>query len=342
MIDWVSAFLPCTHSPLQSGVVFKLNPDGSVEWSTPCRTEVKGSYDDKITVRSEGADGQGNATHLYFSGNPSKFLQGHNIFGSDDLLLLVEDTYHLVCQVLNLIPSEADKQSIRAGAYRLTRLDINYSFELACRSDVKAWLRAAEFKSKTRHGRPSSKGGSLYWGKNSKRWALKAYSKGEEIVKHRLPDILTNTPLTLWADNKLRIELVLRSKELVELDLETAKKWTSQTVQSTYNHYIKRLDMNEQIALSDKQLTALPQRLRSTYILWRDGHDLRDTLPKTTYYRHRKELLSHGINIDLCEEAVNRSNIVPLVRILEATPADLPGWAFDNGLIHHSAQRYVA
>ena len=26
------------------------------------------------------------ATHLSLSGNPSKFLQGHNIFGSDDLM----------------------------------------------------------------------------------------------------------------------------------------------------------------------------------------------------------------------------------------------------------------
>ena len=36
--------------------------------------------------RSVGGDGQGMATHLSLSGNPSKFLQGHNIFGSDDLM----------------------------------------------------------------------------------------------------------------------------------------------------------------------------------------------------------------------------------------------------------------
>jgi hypothetical protein len=54
---------------------------------------------------------------------------------------------------------------VEQGGYRLSRIDYNLSFELPSRSDVKAWLRAAEFKAKSRHGRPSSKGSTLYFGK---------------------------------------------------------------------------------------------------------------------------------------------------------------------------------
>ena len=339
MIDWISGFLPCTHTPLKAGYVCSVSPVGEVEWQTPKRTQVSGSFEQNITVKSDGSHGDGTASHLYFSGNPSKFLQGHNIFGSDDLISLMVDTYQRVCLALDITPSQEDQEAMRFGRYDLTRVDINYSYDLPTRSDVLAFLRALEFKSKTRHGRPSSKGGTLYWGKTSKRWSLKAYSKGEEIevVKHRLPDSLVGTPLAQWADNKLRLEVVLRSKELEEIRLRKACNWSKNSASKIFKDYLSRLDMNEQIALTDKQLLDLPQRLRSTYHLWKGGYDLRSELPKRTYYRHRKDLLAYGINIDLRKECADQSNVIPIVRVLEAQPAELPGWAFDMQLIHHSA-----
>jgi len=339
MIDWVSAALPLVHQPLNGGLVCKILPDETLDWSTRCALSVVGSHDSSIQVKSVGGDGQGMATHLYLHGNPSKFLQGHNIFGSDDLIPLVYDTFVRICDVLDLQPQLTELGAVRAGDFNLSRIDINYSFSLPTRSDVRAWLRAAEFKSKTRHGRPSMKGGTLYWGKSSRRWAIKAYSKGEEIEapKHRLPDQLRETKLSKWADNKLRIELVLRSKQLKELNLETAKALMPARIKTLYRDYLGRLEMNEQIALSTEQQLEFPQRLRSTYILWRSGEDLRDTLPKATYYRHRKDLLGYGIDIALRRENKDRSNVVPLVRILEAEPAEIPSWAFSERLIHRSA-----
>ena len=339
MIDWVSALLPCIHPPLNAGHVCKITPEGEVEWSAPCRVVVEGSFEKNVTVKSHGSDGKGNATHLVFSGNPSKFLQGHNIFGSDDLVALMSDAYGAICRHLDLKPALGDIADVRAGRYRITRLDINYMFELNSRADVLAWLRAGEFKSKTRHGRPSSKGGTLYWGQSSKRWSLLAYCKAEEVQvpKHRLPDSLLNTPLIPWLDNKLRIELRLKSKELDELNLSQAQSWLPHTVTTVYFDYLKRLNMKEQIALTTEELMNLPQRLRSTYVLWKDGHDLRSTMAKNTYYRHRKELMEYGINIDLRQDPEERSNVVPLVRVLEAVPAQIPDWAFQQRLVHRSA-----
>jgi II/X family phage/plasmid replication protein len=45
--------------------------------------------DKRISIKSTVGDGQGNATHLWISGNPLKPLQGHNVFGSDDAVSLV-------------------------------------------------------------------------------------------------------------------------------------------------------------------------------------------------------------------------------------------------------------
>lgn len=340
MIDWVTARLPCVHPPIDSGRVFKVDSSGDIEWESPCRRAIEGSHDQRITVRSVGGDGQGNATELLIDGNPSKFLQGHNIFGSDDLLSLVHDSFLVICSMVGLRPSLAELGAIESGEYQLSRVDINYSFELPTRGDVRAWLRAAEFKSRTRHGRPSSRQGTLYWGKHSSRWSLKAYSKGDEIEgpkAHRLPSPLQETPLPRWADNKLRVEVVLRRKELKERGMSSAGAWVGSAPQKLFSEYVGNLEMSEQVALTSEKEMHIPRGFRSTYVLWKYGEDMRDKLPKTTYYRHRVALLEYGIDIALARETVDCTNVVPLIRIIQAEPVMLPEWAFSAALIHRSA-----
>lgn len=42
------------------------------------------------------------ASHLLIDGNPSKFLQGHNVFGFDALIPLVRDTVLQIAEALEL------------------------------------------------------------------------------------------------------------------------------------------------------------------------------------------------------------------------------------------------
>ncbi len=56
-------------------------------------------------------------------------------------------------------------------------------------------------------------------------------------------------------------------------------------------------------------------------------------LPKPTFYRHRKELLSFGIDINFYCESPYSNNVVPLVRTIEAKPAKIPSWVYEKGLI---------
>ena len=62
-------------------------------------------------------------------------------------------------------------------------------------------------------------------------------------------------------------------------------------------------------------------------------------LSKPTFYKHRAQLLEHGIDINLVVEKMDRSNVVPLVRVLEAKPVQIPDWAFDLNLVHHSTEK---
>jgi II/X family phage/plasmid replication protein len=334
LLDWVTAELPCEHKPLASGSILKVNPDGSIDWESPCRKSVTGSWESSIQIKSTGANGQGMATHLQISGNPSKYLQGHNIFGSDDILTLVNDTFQSIIKIQKMTPTDTDIDQVQKGEYRISRIDINYMFELGNRGEVNAWLRAAEYTSKTRHGRPALKGGTIYWGKNSRRWAVKAYCKAEEIEKHQLPHELLKTPLVEYVQNKLRIEVVLRQKELIENDLITAKNIKERGLRALFNKYVARIEMSEQIRLSDKQLLELPHKLRATYVHWQNGEHLGSLLTRPTFYRHRKELLEYGIDITTTRPKKNAANVVPLIRVLEASPAEIPTWAYLQGLIH--------
>lgn len=339
MIDWGLVLFPLVHQPINSGEVFSIDSDGEVEWRSPKRVQAQGSFAKTVAIKSVGGDGTGLATHLWVNGNPSKFLQGHNVFGSDNMTSLMSDMFEVIAKQFNLVPTPGELHQIKTGDYEVNRVDINYSYNLPSRPDVLAFIRALEFKAKTRHGRPSTKGGTLYFGKNSERWAIKFYCKAEEITtaRGRLPHEITGLGIENWADNKLRIELVLRTKELRKIDIEKVKDLSSLKVRTLFEQYVRRIEMSEQIALTDDRLMAIPNKLRMTYRAWSDGYDLRDMMSKSAYYRHRAELKEHGINIDLRPESTRKSNIVPLIKVLEAKPASIPEFAFSKQLIHYSA-----
>lgn len=343
MIDWITAKIPCLHVPLKAGQVMKLTPEGEIEWSTVCRTSVTGSFDNRLSVRSQGSDGEGHATILHISGNPAKYLQGHNIVGSDDVIQLVHLAVYRAIQTLvdegaatPFIENSVDWGAISRGDFELDRIDINYLYELPSRSDVNSWLRAAEYCSHTRHGRPRNDGGTVYWGKQSRRWSLKAYSKAKEIEgqgMHRLPDVPQFKRLKDWVQNKLRIEAVIRQLELREQGIKYARDLTPERVQALYSLYVGRIEMAEKVLLNDEQALKLPRAAAATYHMWKQGMVPSDMLPKPTFYRHRKQLLEHGIDISNPPPVASGSNVVPLIRVLEAKPVAIPQWVYDNGLI---------
>lgn len=341
MLDWTTTALPCHHRPIPAGTVLSLAPDGDVEWQSVKALSVPGTHDANLRVKSAGGDGAGWATELYLDGNPSKFLQGHNLFGSKDLISLVADSFDVIASRLQLEVPYDDRVAIEEGRYNVARVDVNESFELPSRADVRSWLRAAEFKSRTRQGRPTMKGGTLYHGQNSRRHSFKFYGKGDEIEArgHQLPPALQIPELIGWADNKLRAEACIRSLELKDLGLREAKALTPSVLSGLFYKYLRGIEMNEQFSLSSDQLFNLPNKVRASYVLWNSGEDLRSLLSHQTFYRHRKELLAFGIDISIRKESLDRSNVVPLIRVLEAVPAGIPDFAFTQGLVHHSARR---
>ena len=119
-----------------------------------------------------------------------------------------------------------------------------------------------------------------------------------------------------FSDDVLRIELTLKSNELRESEngLYLLANWENVDLETIFDDYYSRLTMNDQIELKLLDLDGLPSGVRATYQLWFDGHDVRSMVSRPTFYRHRNQLLEHGIDISMASNKVqpDRSNVVPL------------------------------
>lgn len=330
MIDWITAIIPCHHDEkIYGGSIASVNLDGEIEWRVEKKQQIRGSYESNLNIISI------DDRYIFLDGNPAKWLQGHNIFGSNDLIGLVNAVMHKLIPILNLNPSERDIESWIDGSYMLKRVDCTAMWDLPRRVDIRAWLRAAEMQSKSRHGRPVTTGGTLYFGKNSRRWSVKFYSKGDELDAkgHKLPDeIEQRDNLMLYADNKLRGELTLRSIQLKEKNLSVACQWKESTPTDQLITYIESLNMSEQFNITPVALEGLPARLIAVYKLWKEGEDLRALYPKASFYRYRAEFLKQGIDIAIRQPS-KPDNVISLVRVLRPEAiSQVPDWAIGTSL----------
>lgn len=338
MIDWISCLIPYAHrEPINDGNVTSVNPDGVVEWSTEKRLSVQGSYSSTIQIRSEHKDFP--CSHIYLTGNPVKFLQGHNVWGSSDLLGLITATLERTLQAVKpelLTPDLPEFVNLAT----ISRVDLTSMYDLGNDKRVNAWLTSAEQSANLKHrGRGHFSGNTLYFGKKSKRWSLKLYHKGSELKAHKVKgynptqlEFVTN-----YADRALRSEVVIRGLELDKTGFRSVSDWDEFTAETLYTSYVSRLEFSENMKTitDDSELENLPPRLTAPFQLWREGFDLKTMYSRATWYRYRKEILE-AIKVDISlQSPKNRpeaSNVVPLIQILEAKPMSIPDWAHGTEL----------
>lgn len=333
MIDWVTADIRCTNT-LDGGCVVKIDDKGEIDWLSPSALPVRGSYDVNVMVKPLGE------SYIRISGNPAKWLQGHNLFGTNDLQKLMYEFFVVLYEVLcddGLCPTISEMEDIENGRYTVSRVDINESWALDSQSQVKAWIRAAGAKMHMPHrGKGVFSGDTLYWGKGSKYWFLKCYSKGDEIntKRSKYPDEFRTQEMLDYANRSLRLELVLCSKFLREMQLHWVYQWNKDTAKMLLLEYVSKLEMSNNFMLNDDILTLLPARMKMAYLSWLHGEDLRVILPKNTFYRYRREFKRYDIDIALVRDKEQQDNkVIPMLQVLEAKPMGIPDWAYEKGLV---------
>jgi II/X family phage/plasmid replication protein len=341
MIDWITAKITCTHNPevLSSGRSIRTKKiDGveRLEYEICNRLVVSGSHDANITIRSHTDN------TIEISGNPAKFLQGHNVFGTNDLKYLVAKLMDKLFMMdeLELKPTETEYNMIQDGYYRLSRVDVNEHFFFPSAQLARAWLRAAGRSANMMfRGAGLFKEGTLYFTPQSRRFVPKIYFKYDEInskdKSHRLPDKLLQMPeLVEYAEKSLRFEIKILSTQLNDWMLHLGCNWDVSTATMLINdQFISKLQLSENMALNPEIRDSLPNNLKLVYSAWARGEDLRQMYSKAQFYKRRKQLLEYSIDIAILQDKEEQSNIVPMIRYLEAVPMGIPDWAYQKGLV---------
>jgi II/X family phage/plasmid replication protein len=339
MIDWITARVPCTlPGYINGGAVVFIDAAGKVERETDRRLQVRGSHDSSLAVRGGGGE-------LEISGNPAKWLQGHNVFGSSHPIKLVYYVMRRLMPLLNLGPTLADRRAWLYGDYDLLRVDATRMYDLGSNAEVVRFLSGAAVVAKGRYQKASAYGSdTVYIGQKSSRVTVKFYNKLQEMTTrgHLLPDTLPaedRAKLLEFVEGQLRYELTLRSKELAERGLRSALAWSSDTADRLLNERLEKIELNDALRLAEEVVDQLPPKLVPIYDAWRAGRDLKHLYAKNTFYRYRRQLLAYQIDIAEVRprEVVSQTQYLmggrSLKSFLVGPGVSVPDWAKGTDLL---------
>lgn len=325
MIDWLKLrTLFTAQGRIPGDRICIFTPDGELKWEKIKALEVEGSYSSKLRVYACPVN-----ACLVIDGNPAKYFQGHNVFGTDDIHALTRATVNHVLERLEFDITDHDRRFIDDGFIEIHRADITHSFDVGNLANARAVVRAIAEKGTLHHrGRGQlCEEGTVYFGKRSRRSAIKVYAKGHELRSHSIPSTVPFADdIHLAAQSLVRVELVLRTMEIKDRALYLLANWRQNTVAELFAEFFGKLSVPDNIELPLPTLESLSPRLRLAYDSWMRGTDLRATLPPRTFYRYRKAMLEAGVDILTVRPSV-ATNVTPMLRILELKPVGVPEWA---------------
>ena len=315
-IDWLS-FTTGTRPELcpgyTSGWQSHVDPDGELLKRWPAFLPIVGSYDDRLMVKTP------DPCTVFVTGNPVKFYQGHNLFGSADAVGLALAAGLAVRQKAGIFPGPDTFRACDFSAPRFTRLDLTRSYRFQSEAEALDWIRSVAGSARSRHGAALTRGETVYFGQHSRRWSLKVYPKRQELLAHKPRSGPARDHVDLladWASGVVRFEVVLRGPELEALpaDFDPCTTWRA---------YFDKITWNENATMSqDRTLIeqALKPHQQTALASWRAGLDLRTVYSRPGFYKVRRELLEL-VGVDISQPPVSVTGRTP-----PAAGLDAAGW----------------
>ncbi len=137
MIDYIDAVIPMKHKEIiRNGHKTITKKDGSTSnVNYPIR--IFGSNGGSIQVQSVDKE------HIRIIGNLAMFIQGQNVYGTDNLISLGCKAFAEIAELLDIKPTKENRRQWRAGDYQVNTLDVTYNFNLSSQPNVCNWLNQA-------------------------------------------------------------------------------------------------------------------------------------------------------------------------------------------------------
>lgn len=341
MIDFITARIALPRplpAPINGGQFVRVDESGVIERTTALRKRIVSSHETALQIRAPGIN------ELEITGNPVKFVQGHNLWGTSC------PTEALWCALLQLEALGALPCSLRdlgllgrdtlADCTQFSRIDCTAMLLADRWHDVETVIRSLRVAGRLRdrgasglpYAWPEKQGGGVTFGgrpgQSASHRQLVFYAKGKEAMVHPLPDCIGDDPELLeWVNRCLRCEVRLGTNYLRKSGLRAARQWADDQARKEWNSMMQRIDMNG----SDERpeaLSGLADHLRLAYGSWLAGENLKALLPARKYYRYRSAILkATGVDIAIPRPKEPSAEIIPFRRVIELRPAGRPAFA---------------
>lgn len=309
--------------------------------------EVIADFSSWSSLRSDhwGLAYHASPTGLTISGSPARVVgNGCNIFGSDDIVFCASAMIEFFVMRVAAEHDLVLDYPLDVSRWRCSRIDITYNFLLDSLTSVDSALSFLRGLEGGKYRLTPRKGDTVYWSKGSRHRSAKAYSKGRHQryaqKRNKGVGVAYSELELLYIDRLLRLELQINSRIINKLDCQ----WHDLTPDDLYqlwgDFFIPMFD-DKNLPVTDKDRfdyflsesenlgysSSQARQAWATYLLIKEQgyHIVKDTLPKSTFYRHRKILKDCGFG-----EGDLSSNSHNVVRFKKSIDIGSPITSFDE------------
>lgn len=340
MIDLIDIKIQLQHKPFGNERIKLIE-------NSPSSSPISTQFSKTVTLRPNGSPvdvtSLDNGSIIHIRDSPLTPLQGHNVFGSNDVCLLGS---HLICGVLDQLQipySDEQREAWQAGEYDIDALDITQRFALpenvSQKQLFKHMLRNAPWDF-----RPAvisaGTGIRLAAPRRNATWVL--YDKQQKLRDLRTKSLRYLRAVAgeyapriwngLWAaaGNSVRVELKLSKEYLRKHQLNRGSAWTVQRVHQVY--WTEMTELRFELYVPLRQLrdtidSVKSRPLRRTLELWARSTDLDTLYPKSTVDRHRSQIRRLiGIDIRLDVPMVEALPLADIFSRVNQRPV-FPAWS---------------
>jgi len=262
--------------------------------------------------------------------SPTLHLIGHNVFGTNNVELLIIGIIKLIYKRFKLDITKSDKMFYQERGFGITRIDLTASFIVGSQANVvntmyllREHLLAHDHHIVVHEGPDGIE--TIYLGKHSSRSSVKFYNKYLEVLaKNKSHELPYYSELLKYTEELVRFEVTLRSQSLKGLN--SSKAWNTAKIREILEDRLNKLGLSGQLLaeLPPDVVAGLTGDKGSKYSLWLAGNDLRKHFQPYTFKRDRQFFLEKGIDITRlhadAQDAAWLSNMLSIERMQMTWP----------------------
>ena len=266
--------------------------------------KFEGSHSTGLLVKSDGY-------RVILTGNIGRLNRPDNVYGYtlDELKKLINQImaflelppFTLVNKFLHVRKNKQGEEitEMKSDGAHFTRLDFTINFATGSAKNATDYIYQASIKNPTRRTLHAYKTGVKLGSetKNKGYKSSKVYIKSADLIRLQKDKSLPQTDYINWLIKYTHDIGVIRFEVQYNSYLRKyGLSFWDTTHAEIQEHFLEELLLMQK-EIQKLDILALSKLHQLTYFQYQHGIDMKNELPQSTYYKHRKVLLQYGIDI---------------------------------------------